>query len=221
MSGKKGCHARKDSCVRTIMKLGLFILASLVLFTSCLNRDCKKLDLSKEEMEWFENYENGDSVFFVNQFNEMDTFIVEVSSEVEYTTCNRFELGEYVYPLMSLRFQNVDDYRTQKGSNVFYLEFYKDIDNLDSINGKACQKAVYFFELTAQTFYAFEKLPHKNIIGPNTRDSIVAYEFTLNIEATNEPNIVHIMQQFAISKEYGLVSYKTLKGDVYQRIWDR
>jgi hypothetical protein len=27
------------------------------------------------------------------------------------------------------------------------------------------------------------------------------------------------MQEFAISKEYGLMWYKTIKGDFYQRIW--
>lgn len=67
-------------------------------FSSCYNQTngCKKIELSSDELEWFKNYVNGDTIFFQNQNNEIDTFLINFSKKQKFTSCNKFELGPYI-----------------------------------------------------------------------------------------------------------------------------
>ncbi len=204
-----------------IFKFKNVIFSSALTFAlnSCFNQtDCKKLELSKEEISWFTNYENGDTIFFETKLSEIDTFIVEVLNKPDYTVCNKFELGNYVYPTIFLRFQCLDNYPIEKRRKDYYLEFY--LSNGDT----SCQlsrKGIDFFELDIKTFRDFDSIPNKHIKYKNGEDSTKVFFFRKGENAKNTEGIFHIMEEFTISKEFGLVSYRTLKGDFYERVWNR
>lgn len=193
-----------------------FVLVS-TLVSSCLNNvGCKKVSISRNELDWFTNHINKKVVFFKSSTNEIDTFLIEVEREPTYSSCNKFELGEYVFPCITLRFDCQDNYKVATSRKRFLLEFYKSIEDIDSIN---CQKGMSFFELDVTNFYDFNSFPKIKIKDPRSNDSIITYKFRLGKQARNPEGIYHMMSEFTISKKYGLMSYQRIDSVRYERVW--
>lgn len=193
------------------------LFSIILLFASCANNsDCKKITLSKKDLSWFLNYKNNQKIYFKNQADEVDTFVVEVLNKPDYTDCYKFELGEYVYPTIYLRFRCLDNYQIEERRKNYHLEFYKSIEDTNNVN---CSKSVSFFELDTETFTDFNSLNIVNYEIAKNHKKIDLYVFEKDINAVNNEGLVNIMESFAISKEYGLVWYKTVNGDSYERVW--
>lgn len=198
------------------MKTMLFAVM-LIILTSCLNQSgCIKVKLSQEEISWFSHYKNGDTVYFKNQLKEVDTFVIEVLNEPDYTVCNKFELGEYIYPTVFLRFQCLDDYTIEERRKNYHLEFYLDVGDTSN---QISQKGVNFFELDVDSFREFDSKDKTRMRFQNDKDSIDVFIFKKGFNAQNQEGIVDIMHEFAITKKYGLVWYRTVKGETYERVW--
>ena len=82
-----------------------------------------------------------------------------------------------------------------------------------------CNKTIIFFELTTHEFINFSKFPQTNIKLPFLKDGIIEYQFTRNKEVNHESNQYQIMKEFYVTKEYGLIRYKTINGHIYERVW--
>lgn len=188
------------------------------ILNSCVGQpeSCLKVNLSKDEETWFNNYRNGDTIFFSNIENEIDTFVIDVDIKPEYTQCNRFELGPYIYASQSLEFKNLDDYSVDGLDKNYFLGFNK--IGQDSTDIKS-YKYMGFFDLSTGKFFDFSRVPKQEFTIPKTGQKIEVYVYTKNYNCSNVEGGIEIMQEFAISKEYGLIWYKTLKGDTYNRVW--
>lgn len=204
-----------DNLKKIIYSPGL--TAFFLLFTSCFNnRNCEKISLSKDELDWFKQI-NEDTVFFQAILNkEKDTFIIDVMKTPIYTTCNNYELGKYIYPSISLRFNCLDDYKISNIRKDYFLEFYKSNEDISSQN---CQKGINFFELDVEPFDELKKLPQSKIKDPYSKDSIDVFRFRLGDNAQNIEGLVDIMAEFSISKKYGLISYQRLDSIRFERVW--
>lgn len=201
----------------TFLNNKTILFTIILLFASCANNsDCKKITLSKKDLSWFLNYKNNQKVYFKNQANEIDTFVVEAMKKPSYGQCNKFELGNFIYPYISLKFFCLDAYHIDKSRKFYFLEFYKSIKNTNNVN---CSKSVSFFELDTQTFTDLNSLNIVNYVIAKNHKKIDLYVFEKDINAVNNEGLVTIMESFAISKEYGLVWYKTVNGDLYERVW--
>jgi hypothetical protein len=196
-----------------LFKFSLIIL----LLTSCKNdAGCKKINLSSDEMSWFTNFVNGDTIFYKNQVDEIDTFLIDAYQTPEYTTCNRFELGPFVYANMGLQFNCIDEYSISNRNKCFYLGF----DNIGQDSSDLdCIKELSFFDLKTGTFFDFSKVPKEKYTNSKTGEKMDVFIYTKDYNCSNIDGRTEIMQQFAISKEFGLIWYRTIKGDYYQRVW--
>ncbi len=193
------------------------ILILISVLSSCFNQDdCKKLELSSEEMQWFKNYTSGDTVFFKNQDNEMDTFVIHADASSDYTSCNKFELGPYVYALNSLSFNNIDDYEISKTRKRYSLGFDKIGQDTFDLE---CHKDLGFFDLNVDEFIDFKEIPIEVFTQPKTNEKIELLVYTKNLNCRNTEGGIEIMQAFFISKKYGLIRYKTINGSTYERVW--
>jgi hypothetical protein len=76
-----------------------------------------------------------------------------------------------------------------------------------------------FFDLRTGSFFDFSKVPKEKYTNSKTGEKIDVFIYTKDYNCSNIDGGTEIMQQFAISKKYGLVWYRTIKGDYYQRIW--
>jgi hypothetical protein len=198
---------------------GLF--CSTILFfvlNSCVGQDddCLKMDLSKEEKGWFTNHKDGDTIYFLSSSQERDTFVVNASDILSYTSCNTFELGPYVYQLGSFSFRSTDNYAIGPNRKRYSIGFNKIGQDSTMLN---CKKRIRFFDLSAPEFYDFSKVPTQEFTIPRTGEKIQLFIYTKNYNCSNQEGGPEIMEEFAISKKYGLVWYRTVQGDTYSRVW--
>jgi hypothetical protein len=199
-----------------IFNLFKFSLIILIL-TSCKNdTSCKKINLSSDEMSWFTNFVNEDIIYFTSQNKEVDTFIIEISAEPSYTVCNKFELGPNIYASHAVSFASHDSYKFDAFDDGYYLGFNKIGQDTSD---KECSKYLSFFDLRTGSFFDFSKVPKEKYTNSKTGEKIDVFIYTKDYNCSNIDGGTEIMQQFAISKKYGLVWYRTIKGDYYQRIW--
>lgn len=184
---------------------------------SCIGKEkCIKLNISKEELGWFESYIDGDTIFFSNEKNEVDTFFVFSKKITNYTSCNPFELGPYQYGDRIVNLKSGDKYEFSKWDNGYFMTF--DMEGKDT-SKQVSNKAISFFDLRTGTFETFDKVPKEIYKHPKTNHNVTALIYTEGLGCSNIEGSNEIMQEFAISKEYGLVWYKTIKGEKYERIW--
>lgn len=200
-------------------KLGILLLALSIICYSCFSnsKDCDKVDLSSEETEWFKNYNSGDTIYYRNQYNEVDTFIVNADYILSYTSCNKFELSSFIYQIGSLSFDNIDHYPLKTRRKRYAIGFSK----LGQDNGDyPCKKDVSFFELSTGEITDLSRIPTEEFIlpAPNGK-KIVLYNFIKNKYCSNTEGGQELIEEFSISKEFGLIRYKTLNGDIYNRVW--
>lgn len=172
-----------------------FILAGIL--SSCFYEDCIKVPLSKEEMKWFDPFTEGDTLRFLSK-NNVDTFYCG-SIDNSYTTCNKFELGDYQYNNVSVGLK--------KGSSDFsmLLHFSSSIYR-DSV--VSCYKRFQIMDLDIQ--HNGDLLKFEEII------SIKDKSFKcLHFKSDKYDN--KILESYW-SKQEGLLRYVTNEGEVYTKV---
>jgi hypothetical protein len=172
------------------LKLTSFVFIALNLSsTSCKNEnDCIKVKLSALEKEWFVGYKNNDIIYFKNQNNEIDTFIVNTYDMEDFTSCNKFELGPYIYQLNSFTFDNIDKYEIDQNFKRFSIGFNKigqDSTNLD------CKKTIRFFDLSTREFLSLDKVPKEEYLIDRKKKIIELYRFTKNYNCSNNEVVLN------------------------------
>ena len=109
------------------------IIAILTLFwvlNSCVFSNCEKLNLSDADIEWFSCYEEGQTLYFENQYGQVDTLVV-FTSKVYYSQCNKFELDPYQNQNEEIRL-NDKNIKQLSGNNRVQIVFTQENKNSSS-----------------------------------------------------------------------------------------
>ena len=168
--------------------------------------NCPKLDLTEEELSWFNAYELGDIIVLESNKNKRDTLIV-VGKTYGYSPCNKFELGPFQHGEFSIKL--VPRYDSMDSD---FLSIYYHFEKWDSIVTK---KAFVVYDLHLSNDYGKRKLKEKRIFLQQKKDSIDTY---LTDSTNSYLNNNQYVISFNWSKEYGLVKYETSQGEIFELI---
>jgi len=190
----------------------IFILLIALTFESCIFSGCEKLDLAKEDIEWFETYQINQKLFFKNQFNQIDSLIVYDKS-LKYTQCNKFELSEYQYQKIYIRINDLNENNLAKNNKIQVTFTQKEKKDLSLKN--FIVNGFYFNiqDLNTELNDTIIKLKHFN------KDKVKCYVF----ESKNSPAYGHSnskLNKFYWNKEKGLVKYiinDTLEYEIFEK----
>lgn len=204
----------KKFLVRGRYKSFYIIILVLASFSCNLNKDdCKKISLSKGDLEWFKAYKKGDTVVFECQKTKLrDSFIV-VSSNNYYTKCNKIEFGDeqYNYATMSLRL--LKSGKIDYHGNSIQIEFSTDFQTSSIVSST---KSFLVFDLSFD-FKDLNKLSSDTLTLTTGRKDYPVYHFSSNNSISNDLNggVLEI-ESFYWNVKHGLLRYDKGSGEVFE-----
>ena len=193
----------------------IYLIFFSVGVTSCLtnNSNCTKLSLSDEEQEWFNHYNDSELRLYRSQTNKIDTFVISVEKLQQYTLCNKFELGEYQYGHQTVSFLSKKCYELDKLNCDFTIRFTKEFQDKSN---RECNKQFCLFDLESDKIM---NLSDQTILIDTLKYSgkiVKSYLFELGDRVKDANAGRTYFTAFQVNKEYGLVKYETVKGDIYE-----
>jgi len=213
------------------MKNNILVFILLLIAISSCNwyRDCKEIPIPKEDTEWFNCYSVGDTVVLKSNLNNYDTLVV-ITKEIEYTPCNKFELGPNQYQSMTIvlktmcgkvdkcRKELIEDKKhnfVMLGLSNKYEKTYRGIDvyNL-RFDNSICERE------TPDSIIYCDNITHLKI--PFFKDSIEVYKYDDKNAYSQYPYVNSkyscSVKTFHWSKQYGLVQYITENNEIFELI---
>jgi hypothetical protein len=180
------------------------------LFESCIFSGCKKLDLPKEELEWFNSYNVGQTLYYKNQYDDIDTLIV-YKNNLRYSPCNKFELSEYQYQIAEIRINDKNNKNLASNSRV-QLTFTQKED-----------------ELSLKHIHVFDYHFNGSNLNKELNDTTINLQYFQNEKVKclifgTKDNLTHDtsnndLKKFYWNKEKGLVKYiiqDTLEYEIFK-----
>lgn len=212
------------------MQKKIFIWIGLFLSVSSCNwySDCNKVSLSKEDGEWFNCCNLGDTIILKSNMENYDSLIVTVK-KCEYSPCNKFELGinQYQSILITLKSTNikVNECKKQLMKNPF-IKFYSEASDEEY---EKTYRAIEVYNLqfqslsyTSDSLINYEETPVRLKI-PYFKDSLYVYRFDDKNSRSQYPYVNSkypcAVKSFHWSTKYGLVQYETESGEIYELIF--
>lgn len=177
------------------------LFSFILLFASCANNsDCKKITLSKKDLSWFNCYKKGQILYFKNQFDDIDTMIV-YKNIVDFSPCNKFELGEFQFQLASIRLNNKNDKNLITNRRV-------QVNFNQEENGKLSSKSFYVFDYSFWDGYDLDKELKDTAIYLKyyNKKEINCLVFDPKFDRSHDDSN-NDLDTFFWSKELGLVKY--------------
>lgn len=190
------------------------LVTTAFLLSSCFFSDCKKLYLSNEEKEWFEYYEVGDSLFFKEHNDEFTDTVIVTEKGVDFTACNKIELGEYQFQNAWLSGCLVENGKINNDLRAFHVEYTK--EQQANIPAVACYKSFTSFNLRLSRFTDLKKYPKEFVYIFSEKHEVESHKFDFDIMSNKGGKII----SFNWSKNFGLVKYKKKDGKIYT-LWKK
>ncbi len=190
----------------------IFILIMALALKSCTFGSCAKLDLVKEDIEWFETYKINQKLFFKNQFNQIDSLIVYDKS-LRFTQCNKFELSEYQYQKAYIRINDLNESNLARNNKIQVTFTQKEKRGLSLKNFIVYGFYFNIHDLNTELNDTLINLKHLN------KDKVKCYVF----ESKNSPAYGHSnskLNKFYWNKEEGLLKYvinDTLEYEIFKK----
>ena len=194
------------------MKITSYILIFLIalLFESCIFSGCEKLDLSKAELEWFNSYKVGQTLYYKNQYDDIDTLIV-YKNDLRYSPCNKFELSEYQYQKAEIRINDKNNKNSARNNRVQMTYVQKED------------------ELSFKHIHVFDYHFNGSNLNKELKDTIINLQHFQNEKVKclifgTKDNLTHDtsnndLKKFYWNKEKGLIKYvlrDTLEYEIFK-----
>jgi len=187
------------------MRVSLFILLLFTFFLkSCYFSNCKQVSLSGADKIWFSPYSLGDTIFFISNKLNIDTFLVSDKGNY-YSTCSKLELGNFQYETMRLSLESFNCHGIESDRCFSQIEF-----SMNSSNHDQSEKRFKLFDLKGELS---SDTPSEKIMLGVSDVVYDTYLFKKDISAFSSSN--HFLNSFNWHPEYGLVRYTTNKGEVF------
>lgn len=189
----------------------LYTIGLLFLFQSCLFKNCKEVLISKGEIEWFNYFELGDTLFYISQESSIDTFVV-IEDDHYLSNCNKIEIGNYQYDqawvtakMINKKYKNYDDC-------LFTIEFSKQLQK-DSITPS--YKYFTVFDLTTEEFNDMKMFEIDSIYSIGLKRKVPTISFPDSPKMRSSGTCPIKLSSFNWNKEYGLIRYTLKSGEVF------
>lgn len=194
-------------------KISFFLV--LLVLSSCNNsgNTCKKISIPKKDLGWIKKYKPGDKILFRSDMENVDTLEL-IEKNIEYSPCNKFELGPNQYQTFYYTFlsQRLNDRKRAATAGLTY-------STGSSMYG-ANKMVVYAFgmcwvsgDLKNDNLVAKQKIKLNGI-----QDSIL----TMYFEKSNYTSGKHpAIKSFNWHEELGLIQYKTLENGETYKYWKK
>lgn len=193
-----------------INTISIFLPIILVL-QSCVFSDCKRVELTHDEKEWFNAYRTDDTLLFRSNLGKIDTLVVKSMSD-SYTACNKFELGDYQYNEAGMVLQSSNSHGLGSGHSKIFMNFTKSLQ-YDTL--EPCDKYFKVFDLFSERIGAMDSIPSDTLQISGLSNHLVTYLFKPGVYASDGDSGDQKIVSFNWSKEYGLVRYTIFTGEVY------
>jgi hypothetical protein len=178
-----------------------------------MNSGCKKVSLSKSDLEWFNAYEEGDTLIFRSQTGEKDTLVV-ITAGSYYSDCNRFELGDYQYNTAKFSMRYIKNGKLEMLENTIELSFSKGIENRNQSNSSK-RFSVWDLDSSPKDMSIVET---EEIQLSTTKNKHLVYVFLAGDSwyTRDSDSGSFDLEAFYWSKNYGLMRYDKKGGDIYE-----
>lgn len=195
-------------------KARILYLHIIIFFTvsSCIlnnTKGCKKIYLSKEEKSWFSSFQIGERLLYKDQYGKIDTLLITGVGE-SFTTCNKFELGEYQYNKIGINMKP-SNYHGVSNCSVNVV-FSKHLQKSSSV---PCDKAFYVFDLITNYSSDLNQIKIDTVKLSFFNKEVPTYLFEKGNNTSDLDEGQQIVTSFNWSKDYGLVRYTLFNGKVY------
>ena len=191
------------------MKKSFYFIPLILLLYSCTNiSTCKKIEMSADDLSWIKFYNLNDKVVLINTKNEDKDTLKLIEKIVEFSPCNKFELGpnqyqQYYYTFLSSKFNSPGSLTSTAG-----LSYYTGKNRYG--NDK---KTIDAFGRIWVTDNLEQDILKRKIKVVGLKDSIE----TLYLDKTNFPSQGKSrIKSFNWHKKLGLVRYVTNDGNIYE-----
>ncbi len=192
------------------------IILSIMLYCSCRStNDCIKVALPKEDLQWFEPYNKGDTVVFACQNTEMRDSFVVISVSNYFTDCNQFEVGNYQYNFAKIGLRPIKMGIVDYHESGIQVEFSNDSQPDNKIPS---MKSFLVFDLSVD-FKDFKDLSKDTCsIG---RKIYSAYHFSNESSISSDFDGKSFeVKSFYWDKKMGLLRYDKGTGEVFELVSD-
>lgn len=188
----------------------LCLLCVLILFTQCnWYSGCQKINLTMEELSWFDVYDIGDTIVLESNKKNRDSLVV-VIKDVDYSPCNKFELGNYQKNKYLVQLTSINCTSNPDFTTVAYR--FDKVDSVETIKGFDVYDLSFSNRYKGHLKTEFKKT---KIYSLQTKDSVNVYlADSTNCNFSKNQNII----SFYWSKENGLVRYETCNGEIFELV---
>lgn len=192
----------------------IIIFLILIILNGCFYSNCKSLKFPKSELIWMKAYTEGDTLIYINPYNNIfDTFEI-VQNTTYFTPCNKIELSNVQYEQLSIN-ANKLSHSTLDNKNNCGFSFYQTMEYIEDTLPQSVKNFSIFgfhsdniknlstelLEVSVKTFLA----PNKELKG-----YYVSFE-----DKEQNPECFQKIKYLIWSPESGLLKYETYSGDNY------